>query len=517
MNANQAAGRIIMNPGIFHYAAGLLCAPVLLAGCVTGGSFKSPAPLSVAGYTASAMPETTASAPSAQGEAQKFSEGVAVEAQWWRAFGSQKLDDLIERALEASPTLLAAEATLRQARYTYEAQSGSTRLPQVYANLGGKRQAVNNAAMGQPDGENTFNLFNASVNVQYHFDLFGGNRRALEALAAQAEFQRFKLEGARLALAADAMVAAFTQAELAAQIEAAERILSAQEEQLALVRQSAALGSSSQNEVLAQQTQMEQTRASLPALRNRLDQTAHWLAALTGQAPSAADLPQFALEDFTLPADLPLQIPSELVRSRPDIRASEALLLAAHAQHGVAVSKLYPQITLSADMGSQALSADKLFGAGSMIWALAGQLAQPLFNGGLRDEARAAEAGSEAAAAYYRETVLQAFRNVADVLRMLEHDAQVLAALAAVENSSQESLALVQWKYALGAASEHEVLTAQQQVALARTESIAARAQRLIDTAAFYAAMGGGWMLDNAPADQQQEHQEADGKAGKLK
>ncbi len=480
------------NSTLFRRVMGAVLPPLFLVGCATSPGFKRPAPPSGAGYTDAALPSHTASSAITLGGEQRFAEGVPVEVLWWQAFGSPQLDALIEGAMGASPTLAAAEATLRQARHTYEVRAGATQYPQVTANLGGRHQAVNNVVRGQAGGENTFNLFDASANVQYTFDLFGGNRRALEALGAQTNYRRFQLEGARLILAANVVGTVVAQAQLAAQLDAAERILAAQEEQLDLTRQRLALGSASQNEVSALQTQTEQTRAGIPALRNGLDQTNHLLAALTGQTPSEASLPQFALSDFSLPSDLPLQVPSELIRRRPDIRAAEALVQAAHAQHGVALSKLYPQITLSADVGSQALTVDKLFGAGSLIWAIAGQVAQPLFNRGLRPEARAAEAAAEASAAYYRETVLQAFRNVADVLRALAHDAQALAAHAAADASAQESLELVRRRYALGASNYLEVLGVQQQAEATRLALFAAQARRLTDTVAFYSSMGGG-------------------------
>lgn len=497
MKTDCSVSRGIMKvPTTLRRATGPVCLILFLVGCATGPDFTTPAPPTASGYTALALPAHTAASSTTMGGAQRFVEGMPIETRWWQAFGLPELDALIEEALRASPTLAAAEATLRQARHTYEARAGSTRYPQANANLSGGRKAITGAAMGQPAGENTFNLFDASVNVRYNFDMFGGNRRALEALAAQSDYQRFQFEGAHLALAANVAGAAITQAQLAAQIEAAESILDAQTEQLNLMRQRFTLGAASQNDVLALQTQMEQTRADIPALRIGLDQATHLLAALIGQTPSVATLPQFALADFTLPSDLPLQVPSELVRRRPDIRASEALLKAANAQYGVAVSKLYPQITLSANVGSQALTMDKLFGAGSMIWAIAGQLAQPLFDRGLRAEVRAAEAGLDAAAAYYRETVLQAFRNVADVLCALDHDAQALAAHAAADASAQESLELVRRSYALGAAHYLELLTAQQHSESTRMALLAAQAQRLTDTVAFYSVMGGGWTYD---------------------
>lgn len=479
-----ALRRLLGNGGLALCALGI-------SGCAAGPDFMRPEPPQVTGYTATALPVQTAASPGRLGGAQRFAVGE-VPANWWQELGSSRLNALVEQALQSSPTLEAATATLRQAGQTYEARAGSTLYPQVNAKLGAQRQATNSAAMGLPGGERTFELYNASVAVSYDLDLSGGNRRALEALAAQVDYQRFQLEGARLTLAGNVVATAITQAQLAAQVEASEKILAAQEEQLQITGQRLALGNASPGEVHALQTQVEQTRAGIPPLRNRLEQANHLLAVLVGQPPGSGAMPQFSVADFTLPADLPLRVPSELVRLRPDIQASEALLHTASAQHGVAVSRLYPQITLSANLGSQALTSAGLFGSEALLWGLAGQLVQPLFNGGLRAEARVAEAGFDAAAANYRQTVLQALRNVADVLRALDNDAQTLAAQAAAVSSSQASLQLLRQQYALGAASYLQVLTAQQQAQQTHISLIAAQAQRLVDSAALYQAMGAG-------------------------
>jgi len=474
----------------------------LLAGCASGPDFKPPAAPEETGYTTSALPAQTVTAPTALGGAQRFVAGAPIAAQWWRQFGSDKLDTLIEAALRASPTLEAAQATLRQARHNYEALAGTTRYPQANANLGAQRQGVNNAAAGLPGGERTYNLYNASVAVSYDLDLAGGNRRALEALAAQTDHQRFQLEAARLTLIGNLVTTAVIQAQLAGQIEASAAILAAQEEQLELTRKRLALGAASERDVLTLQTQVEQTRAGLPPLRQRLQQNRHLLATLAGQPPGTATLPQFVLGDFTLPGELPVSLPSELTRQRPDIQAAEALLAAASAQRGVAVSRLYPRIALSANLGAQALTAASLFDGGSLVWGLAGQLAQPLFNPGLRAEVGAAEAGFDAAAANYRQTVLQALREVADVLRALDHDAQALASHAAADAAARGALRLVQQHYAQGASSYLELLIAQQQAQQTRINLVAAQALRLTDTTALYQAMGGGWSRDD-PADEQ--------------
>jgi NodT family efflux transporter outer membrane factor (OMF) lipoprotein len=469
-----------------------------LTGCAAGPDFRRPEPPSVSGYTAAVLPGQTASAPGSLGDAQRFVAGRAIPAAWWQELGSAKLNELVQQALQSSPTLEAAKATLRQAHQTYEAQAGSTLYPQATGQLGTLRRKTNNAPSGQEGGERTFNLYNAGVGVSYNLDLFGGNRRVLEALAAQADYQRYQFEGARLTLAANVVTTAILQAQLVAQIRAGEDIVSTQEEQLDMTRRRLALGAATQNDVLALQIQFEQSRAAIPPLRNRLDQTNHLQAVLIGLPPGSGAIPQFALSDFTLPTELPLRVPSELVRRRPDIQASEALLHAANAQYGAAVSKFYPRVTLSADLGFQALTAASLFGSGSLVWGLAGQLVQPLFNAGLPAEARASEAGFDAAAANYRQTVLQALRNVADVLRALDSDAQTLAAQAAADASAQESLKLTRQQYALGALSYLQLLIAQQQAQQTAIGLIAARAQRLADTVALYQSMGGGWSHDEA-------------------
>jgi NodT family efflux transporter outer membrane factor (OMF) lipoprotein len=328
--------------------------------------------------------------------------------------------------------------------------------------------------------------------VHYQLDLAGGNRRALEALAAGVDYRRFELNAVRLGLAGNIATAAINHARLAVQLEATAAIVRAQDEQLRLTHERVRIGQASPDEVLSLQAQAEQTRAELPALRKQLQQTEHLLALLAGRSPGEGGVPAFALTDFTLPAKLPLVVPSELVRRRPDIQAAEALLHAANADYGVAVARLYPQLNLSANLGSQALTTGALFGGGSAVWSLVGQLTQPLFNPGLPAEKRAALAAFDAAAANYQNVVLESFRNVADTLRAVESDAQTLIAVAAADAAAQASLQSVARQYRLGAVSSLQLLIAQQQAQQIRINLVAAQAQRLVDSVALYKALGGG-------------------------
>ena len=467
-------------------------AAAALTACTAGPDFQRPAGPDVARYTTRTLPAQTAASATALGEAQRFHIGADVDARWWQALGSAELDAWIERALEASPGLAGARATLRQAQALHSARAGSTLYPQVDASLGAQRQRASPSAQGQAGEAREFSLYNAGLGISYRLDLAGGNRRALEALSARTEHRRHELAGAQLSLAARITGTAITRARLAGQLDSIESLVRMQDEHLARTRQRVRLGQAAPAEPLALQAQLEQTRAALPPLRQQLEQSEHLLAVLAGLPPGAAQVPAFTLDQFRLPTDLPLLPPSELVRRRPDIQAAEALMHAANAEYGVAVARLYPQLTLSASLGSQALSSAALFGGGSAVWALVGQLTQPLFNPGLPAEKRASLAALDAAAANDQVVVLGALQEVADSLRALSHDAQALASLAAADAASQATLAAVQRQHALGAASTVQLLVARQQAEQSRTGLIAAQAQRLADSAALLQALGGG-------------------------
>ncbi len=459
------------------------------AGCSAGPDFVRPDMPATQRYTAQPFKLDTGNG--VAGEPQQIVSGEVAE-RWWEAFGSVKLNSLIDKALAQSPTLDAAEATLRQAEALHNAKAGATRYPHVDGAIGAQRQGINGSKNGLDGGEKTFNLLNASVSAGYTFDLSGGNRRQLEALAAKAGYQRFQLAGARLTLAADIAITAIRQAQLSSQIAATETIITTRREQFDITRERLHLGAASEQDLLAMQTLLDQTRAALPELRHQHNQTTTLLALLAGEAPDTATIPSFTMQDFTLPPTLPLRVPSELVRSRPDIQASEALMRAANADYGAAVAKAYPQMTLGANIGSQALTTAALFGSGSLVWGVAGQLVQPLFNQGIGAEKDAAKAGFEATAANYRQNVLKGLREVADVLSALNNDTQRLSALTSANQASHDLVKTVNHRYQLGAASYFELLQAQSEHDQLQLELIAAQARRLSDSVAFYQAMGGG-------------------------
>ena len=478
-----------------HTALVLLLA-ALLAGCAAGTDYQVPRLPDQGALPTLAVPVPTGAANAAFGAAQPWRTDIDLEAPWWQQLGSAALDTLISEALQASPTLAAAQAQLRQAEELQGAQERATQLPRVDLGMGSGRQHISPSAQGLPGNGRTFSLHSASVGVQYQLDLSGGNRRALEALAARTDYRRYQLAGARLDLAARLASTAITQARIAAQAEALEEIARNQEAQSALARERVRLGQAMPADEHALLAALEQTRASILLLHKQAVQSGHLLAVLAGRTPGAAPLPAFTLRDFTLPAALPQVLPSELVRQRPDIQAAEALVQVASAEHGVAVSRMYPQLRLSASLGSQALTTGALFGGGSAVWGLIAQLTQPLFDPALPAQQRAALAALDAAAAQYQVVVLDALRSVADALRAAEADAQVLDALVRADTAAQASLQTTQQQLKLGAASYLQWLVAEQQALQLRSSLVAGQAQRLADSAALFQAVGAGWRAD---------------------
>ncbi len=333
------------------------------------------------------------------------------------------------------------------------------------------------------------------MNVGYTLDIFGGIRRQVEALKAQADYERNSLEASYLTLTANVVTAAFSEASLRAQLEASEEIARAQQSQLDITQRRVTAGGASRADVLQQQATLQATLATLPALRTQLAQQRDLLATYLGALPPDYDRATLRLDSLQLPRELPVSVPSQLVQQRPDVRQFSALLHEATAQVGVATANMLPQFSLTGSYGGDSVRFADLLSPGSAVWSIAGSITpQPIFKGGqLRHQRRAAVAAAQQAAANYKATVLTAFQNVADSLFALQGDAEVLTAQTAAQQSSAGSLDLVQAQYKAGGASYLAVLTAEQAYQNATLALVKARAQRFIDTAALFQALGGGW------------------------
>jgi len=259
-----------------------------------------------------------------------------------------------------------------------------------------------------------------------------------------------------------------------------------------LVQQSLDGGSGTRVELLSAQSQLASDEALLPPARQALDAARHALAVLVGDFPADSAVPEFALADFTLPAALPVSLPSTLARQRPDILAAEAQLHAATAAVGVATADLYPSITLNAGGGPQALTLGSLFDRSNLVWNLASGLVAPIFDGGTR-RARQRESidTMKASAAHYQGTVLDAVRQVADVLAAIEHDAEFETAQRRTLEVAEQSVDLARRSYQAGNSGVLTVLDAERVVQRARLEDLRARVQRYGDAVDLYMSLGG--------------------------
>jgi len=473
----------------------LLALVTSVSGCAVGPNFRKPAAPAVDSYTRSPIAGTGAAADMPGGEAQRLLAGRDIPAAWWMLFESPPLNALVERALAASPTLLAAHLSLRQALELVAAQRGSF-YPTVQGSFAPSYQRVSRTLsppLANPD-QFTYSLFTAQVAVSYTPDVFGGARRQVESLIGQAEVQRFQREAAYVTLTSNVVAAAIAEASLRAQIAATQEIIGISRSSLEIVRRQFELGAVAGIDLAAQEAALAQLQQTLPGLRKQLEQNRNLLMVLTGRLPSDDSAEQIELASLHLPTDLPISLPARLVQQRPDVRAAEAQMHAASAQIGVAVAARVPQITITAAYGGTSTAFTQMFASGNPFWTMAANLAQSIFDGGtLFHRQRAAEATFEQAAAQYRSTVLTGFQNVADVLYALQADADSLQAAVAFEQASKRTLDITLKQQELGAVSYLALLSARQGYQQALITRVQSQASRFADTAALFQALGGGW------------------------
>ena len=463
----------------------------VVSGCAVGPNFHPVAAPAVSGYAPEPLPPHTASADVIGGAPQALRLGGDIPGQWWTLFHSPQLNRLINQALQANPNLQAAQAALRVADENVSVQEGYF-YPTIVAGVSGLRERRLSYSRGTPARIGSpYTLLNVGANVSYTFDVFGGIRRQVEAYKAQSEYQRFELEAAYLTLTANVVTAAVQEASLRGQIAATLELIQDEQQQHEIVRSEFQLGGASEANVLAQQTLLAQTQATLPPLKKQLEIERDLLMALTGHFPNQDLGENFDLSTLKLPENLPLSLPSQLVEQRPDVQASQALLHQASAEIGVATAAMLPQFTINASFGTFAGAA---LTPGILAFSVLPGLAQPIFEGGrLLHQRRAAIAAYDQAFAQYRYTVLGAFQNVADALRALQSDADYVKAQAAAELSAVESFRVAKEQYQAGYIPYTTLLVAEYAYQQTLISLVQAQADRYADTAALFQALGGGW------------------------
>jgi NodT family efflux transporter outer membrane factor (OMF) lipoprotein len=489
---------------------------VLTAGCVVGPNFHRPVAPADAGLAPSPLPDTTTSAAIQGGEAQRFIAGGDIPFEWWELFQCPALNSLIDKAFKANPTIAAAQAALAQAHELVHAQQGYF-YPSVGATYQAERHKIagnltNDQAPGvQGNGDNLlpplqdpnnapftaplyYNFQTAELTVGFVPDVFGGNRRQVESLAAQAEAQRFALEATYITLASNVAAAAISEASLRAQIHAAREIIDADEKSLRILRDQFKLGYAMRIDVALQEAALAEAKAALPPLELQFEQTRDLLRALVGNLPNQ-DVPEtFELEALRLPPEMPLSLPAKIIEQRPDVRAAEAQLHAANAEVGVAVAAMLPQFPITGSYGGNADQFSWMFRSGGPFWNLVGGMTQPLFQGGtLLHRKRAAKEALKQAAALYQSAVLSAYQNVADSLHASIFDADALVADVDAEHAAKLSYDLTRYRLDSGYVNTLALLAAEVAYQQALLTRIQAQATRYGDAVALFQALGGGW------------------------
>jgi len=470
--------------------AGLGGLLLVLGGCAVGPNFVRPAAPETDTYTRdlpAAIKSTT------DNPAPRFTPGAAVAADWWRLFQSPGLDAEVRQALAHSPTLQAAEASLRQSQDNLRAGHGIF-YPQAEVGLDARRERTAPSQQGLATSGSVFNVFTLSGTISYALDVFGGERRAVEGLQAQADYQRYLTQAAGLTLTANVVNTSIARAAYAAEIRATEQMIELENQQLHLTEALVNSGTATYANLLSLRSLIAANQALLAPLRQRYGEAGNLLATLEGVTPAEATLPDIDLNALALPSDLPVSLPSDLVRQRPDILSAEAQLHGASAGIGVATAAMFPSFNLSGTYGVAGPNLGTLTSGRGTFWSLGPSANVPVFQGGRLWYGRSAAIDAyQAAQAGYRQTVLDAFAQVADSLQALGHDAEALQAQADSRRAANEALRLVQAGYQSGITAYLDVLVADVQAHQATIAYLQAVAQRHQDTVGLFVALGGGW------------------------
>jgi NodT family efflux transporter outer membrane factor (OMF) lipoprotein len=472
----------------------LAASALLLAssGCLVGPDYSRPTPPAADGYL---PPKPDTSAPEALAEAeQRVALGAKIPAQWWALFHYSLVDDTVRRVIAANYSLASARATLAEAQEAVVI-ARSAYYPQVDLQAGVRRGMV----LAGP----VANLFTFSPTVSYNVDVFGGTRRRVEQQQALAENQRYQLAAAYLILTGSAVTDAITIASTRFQIATVEDVIKNDQKNLDLVQRAFDAGRVAKTDVLTAAAQLESDRTQLPALYQQLSAARHALAVLVGEPTGGWTPPEFDIDAFTLPGELPVSLPSELVRQRPDILASEAFLHADSAAVGVATAQFYPSITISTSLAQTASTLGSLFEAAARSWAVGAELDQPIFHGGaLAAQRRASIDAYDAGLATYQETIVTAFGQVADSLTAVEHDGEMVTVSKQAVDIAKASVTLQRSSYASGRTSALQLIIAEDTYSNVLQGYTRALGQRLADTAQLFIAVGGGWWSEGEGVEQ---------------
>ncbi|ULA64822.1 MAG: putative Outer membrane protein OprM [Nitrospira sp.] len=467
-----------------------------LAGCVQGQNYERP----------------TIDVPNkwsqiAAADPAQFPADQQPDAEWWRAFGNDELTGLIERALQQNHDVKRAVARVLEGRAAVMSAAAGL-YPQVnlqgsYSSLSVSKNTLAGLGLargGQPGPQvfatpgSTFNLWSGSMDLRWELDFWGRIRRGEEAALAEVGANEQDARAIALSLIGDLGQSYFRIRELDEQLEIARRTLAVRQESLEIIKTRAAAGLASDLDVARTDVLVAEAAGSIPDLTRSRALELHRLEVLTGSAPGSLALSEKTLNAAVTHPEIPVGLPSQLLERRPDILQSEATLIAANARIGQARAYFFPTLSITGQGGLQSAEFANWFSGNSWNYSIGPSITLPIFLGGT-NVARLDQAESRYRQMLesYQQTILQAFREVADLLVSLHTRAEQLARQREQLTAAQSAMTLATVRYRKGLVNYLDVLDAQRSVLTAETQVVLTERARLTDMVSLFKALGGGW------------------------
>jgi multidrug efflux system outer membrane protein len=454
---------------------------VCLAGCAVGPKYQRP----------------PVSAPSAWKTEGPWREAAPKDAipkgRWWEIFHDAELNGYEQQLLAANQSLAAARNRLDQARSLAQVSSAAL-FPTLSAdpNAGRTRYSGNRPGSSIRTTTVTQNVYEIPFALNYEVDLFGRNRKNLQASNANLQGTAADLQNVQLVLTAELAADYFSLRELDAESQVVQESVQIQQQGMALVNHRHEGGIASGLDVAQQQTLLDSTVTQLYLLQQQRAQFEHAIAALTGNPASAFTVPVAPLT--AVPPPVPLGMPSDLLERRPDIATAERSMAQENALVGVAQTAFYPQFTISGGGGFQSISLGSLISAPSAFWSLGGDLLQPIFNGGRnRANLAATQAAYQQSVANYRESALTAFQQVEDSLSGLDSLSRAAETQNTAVADAHRALDIANDRYVGGLTTFLDVITAQSVLLSNQRLSTQLLGQQMVTSVLLVKALGGGW------------------------
>ncbi len=466
------------------YSTLLVLWSILAASCAVGPDYVRPDPPATEKYSNEEDLK--------QFGKQAIKQDKQVSALWWQEFECPELNAVVDRGVKNNHLLASVHMNVEQAIEAVNAGK-SLLWPQLSLQADAGRQKYGAAFLGSDSKLiPPFTYYELGPSLTYMLDVFGSTRRSIENQQALADYELYAYEAAYLNLTGKIVSTSLAIATLNAQIQAAEQLLKKDKETLKLVEEAYQLGGTNKTKFLDAQKQLSNDGLILTQLQLQRAKMKNELNTLVGSSPSEWTPPNFQLSWFKLPRELPLTLPSQLVRTRPDILAAESVLHAANANIGVATANLYPSIVLTGDFLQEAITPSKLFNASSSAWSYLGSLTAPIVNGGLlRAQKRIAIKAYEASFENYQEVVVKSLVQVNDVLHALKLDSEADRLGRQSVASAKSSLELAKKNREVGGIGTLDLMHVEREYLLEKLIYSKIQGQRYQDTVQLYVALGG--------------------------